>query len=70
MAKKVETELLKLSARVKCGYCGQKVTAVFDAHDIEAGESPCELCGSHGSVSLDLVCPKRNKQLTVTLREW
>ena len=35
-----------------------------------SSESECDMCGSHGQVSCDFMCPNCNKSHTLELHNW
>jgi hypothetical protein len=37
---------------------------------LHSGESECEMCGSHGNVSIDVKCENCNKIHEITLKDW
>jgi len=42
-----------------------------DTYAIEAGESECELCGSHGDISINVEqCPECHKKHDIEVRSW
>lgn len=54
--KKVEFTLNQIKVDFDCSVCG-KQEVVVSAYDFHYGEQECELCGSHGSLSVDIKCP-------------
>ena len=67
----IEENSKVLGVRFKCGFCKKISTIKVDGHDFSSSESDCELCGSHGSVSVDLKCPKCGYQhLDFELNGW
>ena len=37
---------------------------------IYARVRPCELCGEHGDVTLEVDCPQCRKQVRIKIKEW
>lgn len=60
--------LIKTTYRI---YCPEKQIEL-DAEDgeIHTSSSECELCGSHGTTTLDIDCPGCNKSHEIVIDEW
>ena len=44
----------KIEITYFCGYLEKEFTKEIDVYDISATNDPCEMCGSHGSVSIEI----------------
>ena len=47
-----------LGVKFKCGACEKIVTAKVNEWDFSSGSGMCDICGSHGHISVTLTCPK------------
>lgn len=75
MARKSKRQIIEenttiLGVEFRCGACGEKVIAKVEAHNFSASESPCELCGGHGNINVDLVCPKCSYRHDIEISSW
>lgn len=76
MGRKSKRQIVKEKTEVKgvkirCGACGKIVTAKTNEWDFHANSGECGMCGSHGRISVDLVCPKCGyKHYYVELNSW
>ena len=61
-------EVHAINVEFTCRETGLQRTVV-NAHDFTFGEQECELCGSHGSLEVDIKC-KCGKTHTVELKSW
>ena len=67
----IEEKTEVLGVRFRCGSCGKISTVKVIGYDFHSSESECDLCGSHGSVSVDLICLKCGYQhLDFDLNSW
>lgn len=58
-----------VSLKIRCGE--HHIDVPFDDVQIDSFEQECELCGSHGSVEIEIqTCPNCKKDHSFTLREW
>lgn len=65
MARRVELE----SITFKCGDTSVTVPK-SEAHFL-ASESECEMCGSHGEITIDVYdCPNCKKNHEIAIKEW
>lgn len=67
---KIDFSEVVLVANLKCPKCNKDNSIILLEHDISAGESQCELCGSHGDISFECKCPKCKETINVTVRSW
>jgi hypothetical protein len=54
MARKTPIEVALNKILIKYTCAGKEVKAEIESHNISSSESDCELCGSHGSLSIDI----------------
>ena len=55
--KKIEFELKGIKVSFNCNKCEKIQIVEIDRYSFSHWESPCELCGSHGGISIDVTCP-------------
>lgn len=67
--KKIEFTLSKVKIEFVCSQCG-KQEAEVSVHDFSASDQECELCGSHGHISVDIKCPKCKSYSEIELQSW
>ena len=68
MTKKIpESKILSLV--ILCGKCGKENHLPLASVYFSASESECELCGSHGSMDVDVVCSCGYKS-TINIKDW
>lgn len=62
-----ECQAKKKRNKEKCDYSGR-----FDIphHDFSAADDECDLCGSHGHISVTLKCPKCGEFFEVEIQTW
>lgn len=71
MARKtpITVTLKKIFIEYTCD--GKEVSTEITVDSINSSESECELCGSHGHMSIDIVtCPGCGKYHTIEVKEW
>jgi hypothetical protein len=66
--KKTEASLTKMTVYYTCD--GIPSSADFDSYDLSSSESECDLCGSHGSMTLSFKCPQCENHHNFELKEW
>lgn len=66
--KKVESRILTLTAL--CGICKKEVSLAYDDVYFYGSSQECELCGSHGDVTMDATCPECDKTIEVEVACW
>jgi len=66
--KKTEATFSRLMVELVCN--GIPASLYIDASDVHSSESECELCGSHGSMTIDIKCPQCGDYHYFTLKEW
>ena len=62
------TKLLTLSFR--CGNCNGDVTIDSNKGNFWADSSECDLCGSHGHITVSFWCPACNAHQTVEVYDY
>ena len=60
---------VELSLSYVCPACGERVSVAVEEYDISCYSSPCDLCGSHGEVSVDAMC-ECGHSVRIEVREW
>lgn len=68
MKAKVKVELKKLS--FNCVNCNKDVEIEAKEASFGASSGECELCGSHGSVTVYVSCPECKKSYDIEVYEW
>jgi hypothetical protein len=67
---KIDKASRVVSMKIECGNCKWRFTEDTEKLSIMGYDHECELCGSHGSVEVNVTCPKCHKDLTVEIRSW
>jgi len=71
MAKKKNVhEFLGLFIKVICPVKNEEVTIQLTEYDIMATNQECELCGSHGDITVDFKCPLCGESHSHEIRGW
>lgn len=75
MGRKSKRQIVKeatefLGIKYRCGNCGKIVTVKVNEYDIHSWASPCDLCGDHGGVDIDVKCPKCDFNIDIDLKSW
>lgn len=71
MAKKTHDYGLKMSVSYICPKTGKRHSVSIQEYDITSSEAECELCGSHGSVTVSIQkCKGCNKFHDIDIRSW
>jgi len=70
MATKITHEFIELLVKAKCSKTGKEFTVPVGIWDIYASEQECELCGSHGEMTVDIHCPECGQTHSHTLKSW
>ena len=72
MAKKktpISIKFEKLNVSYTCG--GIPTSIDIDAGDINSSSQECDLCGSHGSMTIWITaCPQCGKYHDIEIKEW
>jgi len=55
--KKIEFTLESITVKFHCSKCDKSHRVKVDEFAFNHWSSPCELCGSHGELSVDVKCP-------------
>lgn len=58
-----------ISIKVKC-VCGKVGDLTGNETDFTGCDDECEMCGSHGRVTVGFVCPKCKKYHDIELSSW
>lgn len=67
--KKVEFILSKIKLEFVCSTCG-KVECEVSVNDFSAIDQECEICGSHGDITVSVNCPVCKNHSTIELQGW
>jgi len=70
MAKKKKHEFLGLTLKVKCPKDDSEVTIELSEHDIRSTSQECDMCGSHGDITIDFECPVCGEFHEHELKSW
>ena len=68
--KKIEHTFVGMYIKVKCHSTDEEVMIEVSVHDFHASDSECELCGSHGEISVDYKCPVCGQHHEYELQSW
>jgi len=68
--KKIEFTLKKIFIEFHCSKCDKDQKVEVDEYAFSFGESPCELCGSHGNLSVDVKCPDCKNLRGLDIKSW
>jgi len=60
----------KISITYICKNCLETITTEVNKDNFESDDSPCDLCGSHGYVNIDICCTKCKKFNTIEIKSW
>ena len=63
------TRIVDLSIKYHCGYLEKELTKKISLDDISSWDSPCDLCGSHGSVEVWFKC-ECGKNHEIQIKSW
>lgn len=66
---KKKPEPKMLMARVVC-QCGWGQDIATEHLGFTGGSTPCDTCGSHGSVKLNFTCARCKKRNDIVLESW
>ena len=62
---------LKMVAKFTCPKCLHPIELEIGEYDIHASEGPCDLCGAHGEISINVTCPTcQTKYHDELVRSW
>lgn len=53
-----------------CPVTHKEIELPIGSHDISASEQECELCGSHGEISISFHCPECGEFHEHQIRTW
>jgi ribosomal protein S27E len=70
MAKKQPHEVLGFFIKVKCPVTGKEVDIKLSEYDISSTSQECEICGSHGDVTVNFKCTECNETHEHEIRSW
>jgi hypothetical protein len=68
MKKKAELNKL-VGLKIYCEKLDKEILVDINKCYFDGGESECELCGSHGHISVDVTCECGNSH-TITIKDW
>jgi hypothetical protein len=57
-------------AKVTCPVTGKETMIKIGQYDFSHSDSPCDLCGSHGHIGFDYVCPECGQNHEYEIRSW
>jgi hypothetical protein len=65
-----EIEEFKLAITYKCPIKNKTISKIIKDDDISSSESPCDMCGSHGDITIDVgrcpACKKFHKSIKIS----
>jgi hypothetical protein len=59
-----------LFLKVTCPKTSKEVMIEISVYDIMHSEQECEICGSHGEISVDFKCPECGEFHEHEIRKW
>lgn len=59
-----------LSIVIRCGKCLSRSSYNREDFSVSGSSEDCEICGTHGYVSVSLKCNECGTQLTIELESW
>lgn len=59
-----------VSCEFVCDDCGERFAEESENINWTANDEPCELCGSHGYIKAEVVCPSCMAHKTITIETW
>jgi len=68
--KKIHFDLEGIKISFRCSKCNKIYEVEVGANDFVAWEDPCELCGNHGGLLIDVKCPGCSNFREIELRSW
>jgi len=68
--KKKELRKFELIIKYICPYKNKIGIAVLNEYDFDFGSQDCDLCGSHGHLSIDVKCEHCRRHHEIDLRSW
>jgi Zn finger protein HypA/HybF involved in hydrogenase expression len=68
--RKIEFKLGRIWIEFNCNKCEKWHKVEVDVNDFSHWEAECELCGSHGGLSVDVKCPGCGYTREIELRSW
>ena len=68
--KKITHEFIELLVKAKCSKTGKEFTVSVGQWDIYSHEQECEICGSHGEMTVDIHCPECGQTHSHVLKSW
>jgi len=68
--KAIKHELKNIHVEYLCSKCEKTFKARISEHDISSWSQDCELCGSHGSMEIDVDCEGCGKHVSFEIRSW
>ena len=63
---KVQSKVTGIQVTCSCS----EIVIVNNVDDLSGSENLCELCGSHGSVTIYFTSPKCKNVERITIKEW
>jgi transposase len=67
---KIEHELLGIFLKVKCSKNGEAFEIEVSENDLYASSQECEICGSHGEVTVTYTCPVCGEIHDFQIKSW
>lgn len=66
--KKIEFALKEIKISFSCSKCEKDFEVEVDEYAFSFFEADCDLCGSHGGLSVDVTCPecKNSREIDIS----
>jgi len=68
--KKQKHEMTGLFIKVKCPVKNTEVTVELKGDEVSGTAQECDICGSHGSVSIYFQCPACKEYHDIEIKSW
>lgn len=68
--REIELNKVKMTLSYVCPKTEKAVNILIEGHQFYSSESPCEMCGSHGSVSITFDCKECGKNHEIEINSW
>jgi hypothetical protein len=68
--KKIPHVVEGVYAKVTCPVTGKEIMIKIGEYDFSHSDSPCDICGSHGYIGFDYICPECGQNHEYEIRSW
>ena len=63
-------EIIGIFLKAKCPVTGKEFELKLSEHDIRSHSQECEICGSHGDMTIDYTCPECKEFHEYEIKSW